>query len=163
MVKPSEERIAHGRIHCRVQPEADGARCYTLQIPTQLVPVAEACIRDLMSGRYHREVAAEADLVSAAVAALQRLLERVRQHWHTGQSRRIVAFLAGLYNGQDYPFDLTELRGVDQDIAEDCLAVLRLDTRGLREVHRYIEGGEATWAAMITDYGLKVVGRSSTS
>jgi hypothetical protein len=94
-------------------------------------------------------------VVSAGIAALHRLLERVKHNWHTGQSRRIVSFLAGLYNGTDYPFDLTELRGLDRDIAEDCLALLALDTRGIREVHRYIENGGAVWEAMIEDYGLK--------
>jgi hypothetical protein len=83
-----------------------------------------------------------------------RLCERVHVHGHTGQSRRIVVFLAGLYNGQDYPFDLTELRAVDRDIAEDCLSLLALDTRGIQEV-RYIEDGGAVWEAMIKDYGLR--------
>jgi hypothetical protein len=94
------------------------------------------------------------------VAALNRLLERVRQHWHTGQSRRIVTFLAGLYNGTDYPFDLSELRGVDRDIADDCLAVLRLDTLGHKAVHEYVEDVERTWPELIEDYGLKPARRS---
>jgi hypothetical protein len=72
-----------------------------------------------MNARYQRQVAADQDVVSAGIAALHRLLERVKHNWHTGQSRRIVSFLAGLYNGTDYPFDLTQLRGVDRDIAED--------------------------------------------
>lgn len=112
-----------------------------------------------MNGRYQRQVGAEQDVARAGTAALHRLLERVKAHWHTGQSRRIVSFLAGLYNGQDYPFDLTELRGVDRDIAEDCLALLALDARGIREVHCYIEDGGAVWEAMIEDYGLKPASR----
>jgi len=107
-----------------------------------------------MSGRCQRQVKAEQDVVTAGVESLHRLLKRVEANWHTGQSRRIVAFLAGLYNGSDYPFDLTELRGVDRDIAADCLNLLALDTRGIKEVHRYIENGDAKWAAMIEDYGL---------
>ena len=66
-------RGAH-RLHPRslpVQREADGARRHLLQIPAQLVPVAAECIRDLMSGRYDRQVAAETDLVSAGVVAAQ--------------------------------------------------------------------------------------------
>ena len=55
----------------------------------------------------------------------------------------------------DYPFDLTDLRSVDRDIAKDCLALLALDAQGVKEVHRYIEDGDAKWAAMIEDYGLK--------
>lgn len=154
MSRPSEHAIAPGRIHCQVSEEDEGARRYVLQVPAAAVPIAAACVEDLMAGRYQRQVAADQDVISAGLAALERLLERVAQHWHTGQSRRIVAFLAGLYNGTDYPFDLTELRAVDRDIAEDCLALLALDARGLKEVHRYVENGDEKWAAMIADYGL---------
>ena len=147
--------IYPGGITGHITEEADGARRYVLQVPKAAVPIAQACVEDLMAGRYQRQIAAEQDVVSAGVAALHRLLERVQAHWHTGQSRRMVAFLAGLYNGGDYPFDLTELRALDRDIAQDCLALLALDSRGAREVHRYIENGEAVWPAMIEDYGLK--------
>lgn len=44
---------------------------------------------------------------------------------------------------------------MDRDLAEDCVVLLALDTRGIREVHRYIENGGAVWEAMIEDYGLK--------
>jgi hypothetical protein len=154
-----QHAIAPGRIHCQISEEADGARRYVLQVPEAAIPVAEACVEDLMSGHYQRQVQAEQDIVTAGVNALHRLVKRVEDNWHTGQSRRIVAFLAGLYNGTDYPFDLTELRAVDRDIAADCLTLLTLDTRGIKEVHRYIENGDAKWAAMIEDYGLKPVGR----
>jgi hypothetical protein len=154
-----QHAIAPGRIHCQISEEADGTRRYVLQVPEAAVPVAEACVEDLMSGRYQRQAQAEQDVVTAGVSALHRLLKRVEDNWHTGQARRIMAFLAGLYNGTDYPFDLTELRAVDRDIAADCLALLTLDTRGIKEVHRYIENGDAKWAAMIEDYGLKPAGR----
>ena len=112
-----QHAIAPGRIHCQISEEADGARRYVLQVPEAAIPVAEACVEDLMSGHYQRQVQAEQDIVTAGVNALHRLVKRVEDNWHTGQSRRIVAFLAGLYNGTDYPFDLTELRAVDRDIA----------------------------------------------
>jgi hypothetical protein len=118
-----QHAIAPGRIHCQISEEADGTRRYVLQVPEAAVPVAEACVEDLMSGRYQRQAQAEQDVVTAGVSALHRLLKRVEDNWHTGQARRIVAFLAGLYNGTDYPFDLTELRAVDRDIAADCLAL----------------------------------------
>jgi hypothetical protein len=155
MTQDFQTAIAPGRISVQVSEQPDGTRRYVLQVPQASIPVAQACIEDLMNARYQRQVAADQDVASAGVAALQRLLERVKQNWHTGQSRRIVSFLAGLYNGTDYPFDLTQLRGVDRDIAEDCLALLALDTRGIREVHRYIDNGGAVWEAMIEDYGLK--------
>jgi hypothetical protein len=151
----SEHAIAPGGIHCRISKEADGTRRYVLEVPEAAIPVAEACVEDLMSGRYQRQIQAEQDVVTAGVTALHRLLKRVEDNWHTGQARRIVAFLAGLYNGTDYPFDLTELRGVDRDIAADALDVLRLDSLGQKEVHRYVEKGDAVWRELIEDYGLK--------
>jgi hypothetical protein len=149
-----EDAIAPGGISCQVNEEAQGARRYVLQVPATAIPIAQACLEDLMSGRYRAEVAATQDAVVAGIAALHRLLDRVKQHWHTGQSRRIVNFLAGLYNGTDFPFDLTELRSVDRDIAADALAVLRLDSLGQREVHHYVENGDALWRELIEDYSL---------
>ena len=39
----------------------------------------------------------------------------------SGQARRLVGFLAGIYNGSDYPFDLTDLRALDTWLANACL------------------------------------------
>jgi hypothetical protein len=156
----TEHAIVPGGISCRVTEEANGGRRYLLQVPASAVHIADACVQDLMTGRYRLEVAAAQEAVAAGVAALHRLLERVKLHWHTGQSRRVVTFLAGLYGGSDYPFDLTELRGLDSDIAADCLAVLRLDSLGQQEVHRYVENGDALWHELIGDYGLKPIVRT---
>lgn len=53
----------------------------------------------------------------------------------SGQCRTVAAFLLGLYNGNRFPFDLTDLRGLDTAIFEDCIAVLRLDNTPKAEVH----------------------------
>lgn len=70
----------------------------------------------------------------------------------TGQSRVIGRFLLGLWNGQAYPFDLTELRGLDSELYADCLAVLQLDRLGEREVHEYVKGGWAVWGQLAARY-----------
>lgn len=70
------------------------------------------------------------------------------------QSAVVARFLAGLYNGTDYPLDLTELRALDSDLFEHCLAVLRLDHHPTVEVHSYVPDGEARWQRMITAWGL---------
>lgn len=70
----------------------------------------------------------------------------------TGQSRVIARFLLGLWNGQAYPFDLTELRGLDSELYADCLAVLQLDRLAEREVHEYIKGGWAIWEQLRTNH-----------
>lgn len=76
----------------------------------------------------------------AGFEALQRLYEFSLRP--TGQSRNVASFLLGLYNGQRFPFDLTDLRGLNGDMFEDCMAVLRMD--GLpttREVQSYFDNG----------------------
>jgi hypothetical protein len=72
----------------------------------------------------------------------------------TGQSARVAQFLAGLYNGPRYPFDLTDLRALDDDLFEHCMAVLRMDHRPDVEVHRYFPDGGKRWEKMIADWSL---------
>ena len=59
------------------------------------------------------------------VSALLRLVAAARQP--TGQGHRLRRFLLGLYNGPEWPFDLTDLRNLDRDLQQDVLAVLQLD------------------------------------
>ena len=51
--------------------------------------------------------AAELNAAWQEIVAGQRAVE---EHPGTGQARRLVRFLAGLYNGGGFPFDLTDLR-----------------------------------------------------
>ena len=74
------------------------------------------------------------------VSALLRLIAGARQP--TGQGHRLRRFLLGLYNGPEWPFDLTDLRNLDRNLQQDVLAVLQLDWHGGREVHKYIEDGD---------------------
>lgn len=83
-------------------------------------------------------------------AALRRLFPVAQGD--TGQSGVVARFLLGLYNGRRFPFDLTELRRLDAELLDDCLAVLRMDATPLQEVHEYFpnggrifEGWAATW------------------
>ncbi|MGA4422858.1 DUF7673 family protein [Ralstonia nicotianae] len=71
-----------------------------------------------------------------------------------GQSGVVARFLASLYDGTTYPFDLTALRALDADLFEHCLAVLRLDNHPSVPVHRYVPDGEARWLRMIATWGL---------
>lgn len=84
--------------------------------------------------------------------ALQRLIPVAVRLDDTGQSRVIGRFLLGLWNGRAYPFDLTELRGLDAELYTDCLAVLQLDRLCEREVHEYIKGGWAVWDQLRNRY-----------
>jgi hypothetical protein len=77
-----------------------------------------------------------------ATAALQVIETAINAHPTTGGARRLVRFLAGLYNGQDYPFDLTELRGLDTKLANACLDYLNYDRLGIKEVHKHLANGD---------------------
>ena len=71
-----------------------------------------------------------------------------------GQASIVARFLAGLYNGTAFPFDLTELRGLDEDLFEHCLAVLRLDNTPKVEIHQYFPDGEERFQRIIQDWNL---------
>lgn len=89
------------------------------------------------------------------IPALARLIEVA--HGDSGQCGRVRRFLLGLYNGGTFPFDLTDLRALDWNIQDDCLAVLAMDMDPWTEVHHRIPGTSeviATWAAEAwPDYG----------
>lgn len=82
----------------------------------------------------------------AGIAALQRLLPVAQGD--TGQSGVVARFLLGLYNGQAFKFDLTDLRYLDSKLVEDCLALLRMDSNPEKEVHQYIENGQEIWQGL---------------
>lgn len=46
--------------------------------------------------------------------------------------------LLGLYNGNRFPFDLTELRRLDADFMSCALTVLAMDWQPYREVHEHL-------------------------
>lgn len=86
-------------------------------------------------------------LETKGVSALRRLYEVACGH--SGQCRYVAAFLLGLYNGQRFPFDLTDLRAIDAAFFEDCMTVLRMDARLTRqEVHRYFDEGGKKFNAL---------------
>ncbi|WP_420464988.1 DUF7673 family protein [Panacagrimonas sp.] len=89
-----------------------------------------------------------------AIKGLQRIVGAIRGNPGAGQVRRLVAFLGGLYNGPRFPFDLTDLRSLDPDLADACLDVLRFDHFGQAEVHTWgvIDGAQLN--GWLESYGL---------
>jgi hypothetical protein len=81
--------------------------------------------------------AAKLEATDRAVAGLEVLAKAIRTNPTAGQTRRLVRFLAGVYNGPYFPFDLTDLRGLDLELATACLDVLALDHFGIREIHNW--------------------------
>lgn len=86
-------------------------------------------------------------------------LEALHRLWkiangHSGQCRRVAAFLLGLYNGERFPFDLTDFRGLDTDIFQDCLAVLAMDYTPYAEVHDLLCVPGAEFEQLAADWGI---------
>lgn len=93
-------------------------------------------------------------LQAAGVPALQRLLKVAQGD--TGQCGIIAKFLLGLYNDRRFPFPLTDLRCIDTELFEDCLAVLRMDARVCqKEVHCYFENGSRIWEKLAKDWRVR--------
>jgi hypothetical protein len=93
-------------------------------------------------------------VMERARPALEIIETAIRQNPTTGQARRLVCFLAGVYNGQDYPFDLTDLRALDSALANACLDYLNYDRLGKREVHHHLAGGDRDLNRWIEDIAL---------
>lgn len=101
-----------------------------------------------------RAMASRRDQLEAeGVPALRRLLPVAQRD--TGQSRVVARFLLNLYNGNRFPFDNTDLRGLDDELLDDCLTVLRMDARAKQEVHTYFEGGSKIWEGLVKTWGFK--------
>lgn len=87
--------------------------------------------------------------------ALERIETAIREHPTTGQAGRLVRFLAGVYNGSEFPFDLTDLRALDTDLANACLDYLNYDRLNKREVHHHLSGGDRALQQWIKDYRIE--------
>ena len=91
-----------------------------------------------------------------AMVAIDTISSSIEHHPGTGQSRRLVKFVAGCYNGDGYPVDLTNLRALDTALAQACLDYLDYDRLGVLEVHHHLPGGERMLQRWIHDYGLRM-------
>jgi hypothetical protein len=73
----------------------------------------------------------------------------------SGQIRRIALFLASTYNGEAFPFDLFELRTVDEAISDDMLTCLDALRWGQADLHTLVPDGDRRMKAVIELWGLK--------
>ncbi|HEX4050656.1 MAG TPA: hypothetical protein VHY19_07265 [Steroidobacteraceae bacterium] len=119
----------------------------------------DAAWREIVSGRkLPRTSALNYDMdtvMKRAQIALETIETSIRNHPGTGQARRLVCFLAGVYNGEDYPFDLTDLRGLDTELATACLDYLNYDRLGKIEVHKHLSNGARELHTWIKHYDLE--------
>lgn len=115
-------------------------------------PQAAAYFEQVRAARAQQE-ADRPQVQADGVAALQRLFTVANQH--SGQCRRVAAFLLGCYNGDRFPFDLTDFRTLDYELFADCLTVLRMDWQPAQEVHAYFPNGGAAFEALATAWKIK--------
>jgi hypothetical protein len=122
--------------------------CAMVEIVAGERPRMDAMVRDETS--IHRR----------AMQALQLIEATINTHPTTGQSRRLVRFLAGVYNGSGYPFDLTELRGLDTKLANAYLDYLNDDRLGKKEVHKHLANSDHDLQRWIEQYGIEPASHS---
>ncbi len=95
---------------------------------------------------------------SAATAragqAFLRLLQ-IAERSDTGQARRIAHFIASAYNSSAFPFDLYELRAVDEAISDDILACLDGLRWAVADLHTLVPDGDQRVRRVIDSWGLQ--------
>ncbi|MBE0437246.1 MAG: hypothetical protein IBX56_15750 [Methylomicrobium sp.] len=105
-------------------------------------PAVDAFFAQMAAIETEREAA-----LTAGLPALKRLAEIAKRD--TGQAVTVRRLLLGLYNGSRWPFDLVTLRGLDRDLFEDCMTVIRLDARAtLKEIHQYFADGSTLFRSL---------------
>jgi hypothetical protein len=112
----------------------------------------ERAMIEIVAGERPRMDALDRDVAaikSRAMEGLQAIEKAINDHPTTGQAKRLVRFLAGLYNGQDYPFDLT---GLDTTLANACLDYLNYDRLGIKEVHKHLANGDRDLHRCLEEY-----------
>jgi hypothetical protein len=113
---------------------------------------------EIFYGRLERTQQLEKDrknIRDAAMRGLKILAETLERHKGTGQTTRIAQFLGAIYNGYEYSFDLIDLRALDTELANACLAYLNYDRLGIDEVHSHLKGGGEPLNRWLAESGLR--------
>lgn len=90
----------------------------------------------------------------AAATAFEHLLV-VAETGSSGQARTVARILAGLYNGQDFPIDPYELRGLDIALSDAVLACLDGLRWGKQDIHTLVPSGDARTRAVLERHGIE--------
>ena len=123
-----------------------------------------AAWQEIVAGQRSRLNTAAEDLneiMERARTALQLITDAIEKNPGTGQSRRLVRFLAGVYNGSDFPFDLTDLRALDTKLANACIDYLNYDRLAKAEVHTHLPGGGKQMQTILHNAGVQPFPRFS--
>ena len=90
----------------------------------------------------------------AGAQAFARLLALAEER-DSGQIPRVARFVAAVYNGEAFPFDLFELRAVDIAISDDMLCCMDALRWGRADLHSLLPNGDARVRAAIDRWGLR--------
>ena len=91
---------------------------------------------------------------AAAAQAFARLLVLAEQR-DSGQIRRVARFLASVFNGDAFPFDLFELRSVDVEISDDMLCCLDALRWAKADLYKLVPDGEARVLKVLGSWGIE--------
>ena len=151
---------ADADLRSRPVPTGDKAPDTVLRLSEGDWYLFKAEIRQLLAAIRPRARAQEQSIrqiTHRAMEALDVIATAITSHPGTGQASRLVRFVAGCYNGSDYPFDLTELRGLDTSLVQACLDYLDYDRLGIREIHHHLHGGDLVLHQWLRRYEVRVV------
>jgi hypothetical protein len=95
---------------------------------------------------------------SKAAQAYARLL-LIAEDSDSGQARRVALFLAATNNGQDFPFDLFELRALDVAISDDMLVCIDALRWGKADLGNLVPDGFTRVGAVIQQWGLQSISK----
>jgi hypothetical protein len=68
----------------------------------------------------------------------------------------LLRIYAGVYNGHEFPFDLTDLRSLDTELANTCIDYLNFDRMAKAEVHTHLPDGGRQMEWFIGQHGIRL-------
>jgi hypothetical protein len=155
-------RVTQSQESFMINEESAGGKRERIRVEAQIwnsqLAEYELLMLELFAGKRTRAELLEREralICERAITALQVIVTAIESHPGTGQVGRLVRFLAGLYNGSDYPFDLSDLRALDTRLANACLDYLNYDRLGISDLDKHVEGGGRRLLAWFEEYGIE--------
>jgi hypothetical protein len=146
-----------GQWECRALGDDNPMVSIQITLPESMRAELFLAVQEIFSGGLARTQQLEHDRESvraAAMRGLETLAKTLHRHKGTGQTTRIARFLGAIYNGYEYTFDLIDLRALDTELANACLAYLNYDRLGIDEVHEHLTGGGEQLNCWLAESGL---------
>ena len=131
-------------------------RQYTLTTQDQADEL-DAAWQEIVAGKRHRLETAAIELdaiMDRAMLGLEVIVSQIERHPESATATRLVRFLAAMYNGYDYHFDVTDLRMFDRRLQGACIDYLNYDRLAKAEVHHHLPGGDLQLQDWFEAYGV---------